>query len=91
MNKDRKQTNREVEEYPGNVLLCELHTNVEIWWPQLTFDSGNNRSSRTEDVHRVEPLVFADYGLQDPQQLPKTLVHGLVEAFLVLWKNNSLQ
>lgn len=89
MNTDRKQTNREVEEYPGNVLPCELHAHMEIWWPQLTFDSGNYSSSCTQDVHRVEPLVFADYGLQDSQQLPETLMNRLVEAFLVLWKNNG--
>lgn len=89
MNKDRKQTSREVEEYPGNILPCELHAHMEIWWPQLTFDSGNNSSSRTQDVHRVEPLVFADYGLQDSQQLPETLMHRLVEAFLVLWKEQQ--
>lgn len=69
-----------------------MHTCMkEMWWRQLTFDSGNNSSSCTEDVHRVEPLVFADYGLQDSQQLPETLVHRLVEALLVLWKYNSLQ
>lgn len=70
--------------------MSYVHTCLEIWSWRLTFDCGNNRSSRAEDVHRVEPLVFADYVLQDSQQLPETLMRCMVEAFLVLWKYNAL-
>lgn len=69
-----------------------VHTRLkETWSCRLTFDCGDHRPGRAEDVHRVEPLVFADDGLQDSQQLPETLVHSLVEAFLVLCKDTSLQ
>lgn len=58
----------------------------EIQSSQLTFDCGDDGSSFTEDVHRVEALVFADNGLQDSQQLPKTLMDRLMKAILVLCK-----
>lgn len=56
------------------------------WSSRLTFDRGNDCSSCTEDVHRVQALVFVDDGLQDSQQLPKALVDHMVQAVLVLWK-----
>lgn len=31
----------------------------------ITFDRGDDGASCTEDVNRVEALVFADNGLQD--------------------------
>lgn len=72
--------------------LSYVHTRLkETWSCRLTFDCGDHRPGRAEDVHRVEPLVFADDGLQDSQQLPETLVHSLVEAILVLCKDTSLQ
>lgn len=58
----------------------------ESWSSRLTFDRGDDSSSCTEDIHRVEALVFADDGLQDSQQLPQPLVDGLMEAVLVLCK-----
>lgn len=61
----------------------------EISSSQLTFDRGNDSASCTQDVHRVEALVFADDELQDSQQLSKTLVRRLMEAVLVLWKDRK--
>lgn len=52
----------------------------------LTFDRGDDGPGCTEDVHRVEALVFADDGLQDSQHLPETFVYRLMEADLVLCK-----
>ncbi|TNN65130.1 hypothetical protein EYF80_024639 [Liparis tanakae] len=62
---------------------CENHHDPT---GDLTFNRRNDSSSCTEDVHRVQALVLADYGLQDSQQLPETLVRRLMEAVLVLWK-----
>lgn len=91
LNKDRKQSEGEVEEEPRNVLLPEPRAHAPEGGLVLTFDCGDHRPGRAEDVHRVEPLVFADDGLQDSQQLPETLVDSLVETLLVLCKDNSLQ
>ena len=55
----------------------------------LTFDPGNDDASRAEDVHGVEALVFANDGLQDAEQLAQALVDRLVEAVLVLWREDT--
>lgn len=63
-----------------SVCVCLRESRASL----LTFDRGDDGSSCTEDVYRVEALVFADNSLQDPQQLSQPLVDCMVEAILVL-------
>lgn len=50
----------------------------------LTFDLGNDHSSCSQDVRRVEGLVFADDGLKYTDQVRQTLLHQFREILQVL-------
>lgn len=41
-------------------ILCSMQASEQF----LTFDLGDDRSSRSEDVHWIEGLVFADDSLE---------------------------
>ena len=55
----------------------------------LTFDLGDDGASRSQDVHGVEGLVFADDGLEDAEELGQTLLHHLLKTFQIIYKQRG--
>lgn len=68
-------------------LCASVHANESL----LTFDLGDDSASRSQDVHGVEGLVFADDGLEDAEELCQTFLHHLLKTFQIIWKEERIQ
>lgn len=76
-------------------MLKENFSKTQLWGnpcdvQSLTFDLGNDHSGCSQDVGRVEGLVFADDGLEYADQFRQTLLHHLLEIVQVLcWEKKK--
>lgn len=52
----------------------------------LTFDLGNDCTSRSQDVHRVESLVFSNDGFKNAQQFCQTFLHQREKVLQIVCK-----
>lgn len=52
----------------------------------LTFDLGNDGTSRSQDVHRVESLVFSNDGFKNAQQFCQTFLHQREKVLQIVCK-----
>lgn len=57
----------------------------------LTFDLGNDCTSCSQDVHRVESLVFANDGFKYAKQVCQTFLHQRMKVFQIVCKRRRRQ
>lgn len=55
----------------------------------LTFDLGNDCASCSQDVHRVESLVFSNHAFKHAKQVCQTFLHQRLKVFQIVCKRRG--
>lgn len=66
-------------------LLCDAADPLS-----LTFDLGNDCASCSQDVHRVESLVFSNDGFKNAKQFCQTLLHQREKVLQIVCKRRRV-